>query len=149
MKYGSRKNSFLLMFSWRSKKLYERMFRAFLEEIQLTQNEADVLLFLKNNKPLDTAKDIVEYRAISKSMVSKSVESLLARGYLSYEEDENDRRCLHLMLEASAEPVIKKLQKIQNEFLEVIHHDITQEELEILDKVLNKMNKNMSNEINK
>jgi DNA-binding MarR family transcriptional regulator len=141
------KNSVLLMFSWKSKKLYEKMFQNILEELQLTQAEVDVLLFLQNNKPFNTAKDIVEYRSISKSMVSKSVDSLLARGYLSYEIDEKDKRCIHLKIEAAAELSIKKLQSIQKSFMEVLYGGFSKEELEIFEKALNKIDKNISNEL--
>lgn len=147
MGFRTIKNSALLMFSWKSKKLYEKMFQNILEELQLTQAEVDVLLFLQNNKPFDTAKDIVEYRSISKSMVSKSVDSLLARGYLSYEIDEKDKRCIHLKIEVAAKPVVKKLQSIQNNFIEVLYADFTKEELEIFEKALNKIDKNISDEL--
>jgi DNA-binding MarR family transcriptional regulator len=139
------KNSVLLMFSWKSKKLYEKMFQNILEELQLTQVEVDVLLFLQNNKPFDTAKDIVEYRSISKSMVSKSVDSLLARGYLSYEIDMKDKRCIHLKIEAAAEPAVKKLLSIQKSFIEVLYGDFSRDELEIFEKGLNKIDRNISN----
>lgn len=141
------KNSVLLMFSWKSKKLYEKIFQSILEEMQLTQGEVDVLLFLQNNKPLDTGRDIVEYRAMSKAMVSKSVESLVARGYLSNETDEQDKRCIHLKIEPPAEQIVKKLQKFQRSFMEVLYRDFTREELEIFEKALSKMDKNISEEL--
>lgn len=56
------------------------MFYQVSEELELTQNEIDVLLFLHNNAPLNTASDIARYRAMSKSMISKSVDSLYKRG---------------------------------------------------------------------
>ncbi|WP_339789008.1 helix-turn-helix domain-containing protein [Tissierella sp.] len=53
----------------------------------MTQNEIDVLLFLHNAAPLNTASDIARYRAMSKSMILKSVDALYRKGYLSYETD--------------------------------------------------------------
>ena len=47
------KNSLFLIFNWKLKKMYEKMFYQLTEELQLTQNEIDVLLFLNNNSPLD------------------------------------------------------------------------------------------------
>lgn len=52
------KNSLFLIFSWKIKKVYEKMFYQVSEELELTQNEIDVLLFLHNNAPLNTASDI-------------------------------------------------------------------------------------------
>ncbi len=70
------KNSLFLIFNWKLKKVYEKMFYSLTKEFELTQNEIDVLLFLYNNSLLNTARDIARYRAMSKSMISKSVDSL-------------------------------------------------------------------------
>ena len=43
------KNSLFLIFSWKIKKVYEKMFYQVSEELELTQNEIDVLLFLVHN----------------------------------------------------------------------------------------------------
>ena len=145
--FGIKNYLLLITFSWKSKKLYEKMFQSVLAELQLTQSEADVLLFLHNNKSLDTAKDITEYRALSKSMISKSVDSLLARGYLSHEIDEKDKRCIHLKIEPAAISVVKKLRNIQKNFNKILSRDITMDESEVLVRILNKVHKNISDEL--
>ena len=61
-------------------KLYNGLFVPVLEKYQLTQLEIDILLFLANNPPFDTARDIVEKRHLAKSHVSAGVESLASRG---------------------------------------------------------------------
>lgn len=40
------RNNIFLTFSWKSKKMYEKMFYPILKEFRLSQNEADVLLFV-------------------------------------------------------------------------------------------------------
>ena len=50
--------------------LYHKMQAPVLEQYQLTQIELDVLLFLAHHPHLDTAKDIVEVRRLTKSHVS-------------------------------------------------------------------------------
>lgn len=40
------KNSLFLIFNWKLKKMYEKMFYQLTEELQLTQNEIDVLIKL-------------------------------------------------------------------------------------------------------
>ena len=69
-------NSIFLIFNWKLKKSYEIMFQKASDELNLTQSEIDVLLFLSNNRQFDTASEIVRYRVMSKSMISKSVDSL-------------------------------------------------------------------------
>ncbi len=82
------------------KHLYENRCKEISNKYHLTKNEIDILLFLANNQPYDTSRDIVEYRALSKSHVCKSVDSLFSRGYLKGEQDQRDRRLIHLKLQS-------------------------------------------------
>ena len=141
------KNSLFLIFSWKIKKVYEKMFYQVSEELELTQNEIDVLLFLHNNAPLNTASDIARYRAMSKSMISKSVDSLYKRGYLSYDIDELDKRCIHLKIEPVAMPIVKKLHEVQKQFFDFLTSNISEEEYKVMETVLNKMYENIIDEL--
>ena len=141
------KNSLFLIFSWKIKKVYEKMFYQVSEELELTQNEIDVLLFLHNNAPLNTASDIARYRAMSKSMISKSVDSLYKRGYLSYDIDELDNRCIHLKIEPVAMPIVKKLHEVQKQFFDILTSNISEEEYKVMETVLNKMYENIIDEL--
>ena len=141
------KNSLFLIFSWKIKKVYEKMFYQVSEELELTQNEIDVLLFLHNNAPLNTASDIARYRAMSKSMISKSVDSLYKRGYLSYDIDELDKRCIHLKIEPVAMPIVKKLHEVQKQFFDILTSNISEEEYKVMETVLNKMYENIVDEL--
>ena len=141
------KNSLFLIFSWKIKKVYEKMFYQVSEELELTQNEIDVLLFLHNNAPLNTASDIARYRAMSKSMISKSVDSLYKRGYLSYDIDELDKRCIHLKIEPVAMPIVKKLHEVQKQFFDILTSNISEEEYKVMEIVLNKMYENIIDEL--
>ncbi len=139
----------ILIMSWKLKKLYEKMFASVIEELKLTQNEIDVLLFLHNNKPLDTAKDIVEYRAISKSLISKSTDSLIKKGLLDYGEDKGDKRCIHLKIQPSAAPIIDQLRQVQKQFFSILYTNVTSEEEAVIEKVLKKIQQNAANAMNK
>ncbi|OLS01913.1 MarR family winged helix-turn-helix transcriptional regulator [Tissierella creatinophila] len=141
------KNSLFLIFNWKLKKVYEKMFYSLTKEFELTQNEIDVLLFLYNNSPLDTARDIARYRAMSKSMISKSVDSLYKRGFLSYETDETDKRCIHLKIKPVAIPIVEKLYEVQKEFFDSLTYNITKEEYKTMETVLNKMYQNIIDQL--
>ncbi len=140
-------DSFFLYFNWKLKKAYEKMFYQLTEELQLTQNEIDVLLFLHNNAPLNTASDIARYRAMAKSMISKSVDSLYRKGYLSYETDEIDKRCIHLKIEPVAIPIAEKLHDVQNFFFDILTCNITGEEYKAMETALKKMYQNITNQL--
>ena len=123
------------------------MFYQVSEELELTQNEIDVLLFLHNNAPLNTASDIARYRAMSKSMISKSVDSLYKRGYLSYDIDELDKRCIHLKIKPATNSIVKKLHEVQKEFFNILTSNISEEEHKAMEIVLNKMYENIIDEL--
>lgn len=137
------RNSLFLIFNWKLKKAYEKTFEGLDRELGLTQNEIDVLLFLHNNAPLDTASDIARYRAMSKSMISKSVDSLYRRGYLSYEVDKMDKRYIHLKIEPVAFPIVERLYKIQKDFFLKLTRNITGEEYKTMETILKKMYQNI------
>ncbi len=137
------KSSHFLKFSWEFRKAYNNLFNQIREEADLTQNEIDVLLFLNNNAHLDTATDIVNYRAMSKSMISKSVNSLHEKKYLTYETDKSDKRSIHLKLEEAVAPVIEKLEKIQRQFFSTLVKGIAKEEIETVKRVFNKIYENI------
>lgn len=141
------KNSLFLIFNWKLKKVYEKIFYQLTEELQLTQNEIDVLLFLHNNAPLNTASDIARYRAMSKSMISKSVDSLYRKGHLSYETDKIDKRCIHLKIEPVAIPIVEKLHEVQKEFFAILTCNITGEEYKAMETALNKMYQNIIDQL--
>lgn len=141
------KNSLFLIFNWKLKKVYEKVFYQLTEELQLTQNEIDVLLYLYHNAPFNTASDIARYRAMSKSMISKSVDSLYRRGYLSYETDEIDKRCTHLKIKPLANPIVEKLLEAQKEFFAILTCNISGKEYEAMETVLNKMYQNIMDQL--
>ena len=66
----------LAHFSRQFRTHYDRQFLPFLERWNLSMREVHVLLFLVNNPELDTARDVVVYRGLSKSQVSQAVDIL-------------------------------------------------------------------------
>ena len=66
-------------------KLYDKMLRSICDRYQLTQIEADIISFLKNNPGKDTVGDIAELRMLSKGNVSRGAEELIQRGLLRRE----------------------------------------------------------------
>lgn len=127
----------------RVRHLYDSRCKTLSTQYQLTKNEIDVLLFLANNAPLDTARDIVEYRAISKSHVCQSVERLTRRGFLTGAQDEKDRRCIHLQLQPAVMPIVRQAQQMQQDFFHTLYQGVTQDELEVVKAVFQKISDNI------
>lgn len=102
-----------LRFSRQFDRFYQRSFSSMLERTHLSMREMHVLLFLANNQGYDTARDIAEYRSLSKSQISQAVDLLAAEGLLERRPDEHDRRIVHLTLTDLAQPLAKEAQEIQ------------------------------------
>ena len=60
----------------RISKFHDECIQCICEQHGLTKMEATIITFLKNNPGLDTAADMAELRALSKSHISQAVESL-------------------------------------------------------------------------
>ena len=81
------------------KKLLEKKSMPIMQKYDLRKVELDILSFFSiQEREGDTAKDIMLTKRISKAHVSKSVDNLKRRGYISLEEDKKDHRRIHISL---------------------------------------------------
>lgn len=124
-------------------KLYNGLFGALLERYQLTQLEADILLFLANNPPFDTARDIVEKRHIAKSHVSAGVESLAGRGLLERFQQDGNRKTIHLRLTEASAPIVEEGRAVQAQYGRLMLAGFSEEEQELLFRFLKRVGENV------
>ncbi len=125
------------------RKLYCGLFTPLLERWDLTQLEMDILLFLANNPPFDTARDIVEKRHLAKSHVSVGVESLAGRGFLERQRREGNRKTIHLHLTEAAAPVIREGRAVQQQYVQMLLAGFSEAEKNGLFRLLEKMGENV------
>ena len=107
-----------------------RRFAPLSETHGLSMREINVLLFLANNPGYDTARDIVEYRGISKSQVSQAVDFLVEMDYLTRTPDREDRRLMHLAITAQGLPVVREAQAIQERCGQALLSGLTEDQRE-------------------
>ena len=124
-------------------KLYNSLFGALLEKYQLTQLEIDILLFLANNPPFDTARDIVEKRHLAKSHVSAGVESLANRGLLDRSRQDGNRKTIHLRPTGQAAPIIEEGRAVQARYGEFLLTGFSEREREQLFRLLERVGENV------
>lgn len=136
-------NTNLLLNGQKVKKIYAMLVKPIMRTYHVTQNELDVLLFLVNNAPLDTAKDITELRSLSKSHVCKSIESLCSRGFLATEQDHSDRRCVHLKVLPPAYPIVTAMQDVQQTFIRSLYQGVTESEQQTLERIFHQISCNI------
>lgn len=130
------------------KKIYEKSSFLITEKYGLHKIEIEIMLFLRDAR-YDTARDIVECKFFSKAHVSKAIESLMDRGYIVGKPDEQDRRCIHLILTKSAEPVCYELESLRRRLYEIIYDGISEEEKQTMRRIANRIAYNINEELTK
>ncbi len=118
------------------KRLYARRFAGLLAETGLTQAEMDVLLFLANNPPYDTARDIVKRRGLAKSHVSAAVDSLVEKGLLARTYREGNRKVVHLARLPASDGPVRQGQRLQSAFFDAVLEGLTKEERQLFESFL-------------
>ncbi len=132
----------LLTFAGKLRKLHSKYFSEFAREHDLSPSEIDVLIFLDRKLDHDISRDIADELSLSKSMVSKAVDSLIRRGYISAFHDEEDRRRIHLRLEEAVMPLVKELRTRRAAFFRQIFKGLTTEELAVQKQIIEKITTN-------
>lgn len=124
-------------------KIQEALLKEVCQEFNLTLTEATVITFLHNNPGKDTAADIVEFRMLQKGNVSQAVDSLVKKDLLEREQDQNDRRKIHLHLTKGADPMIASMGGLWEKFSQELFKGISREEMQSFDQVNEQMKYNM------
>jgi len=129
------------------RKLYERMTNEVSARCGLARMELDILMFLAENPDLDTAKDIVEFKYLAKSGISKAIDILVKKGYLDVIQDPDDRRVFHLQLKEAADAVIDAMTDVQGRLADIIFRGITPDEIKVLRNLSAKISFNINREL--
>lgn len=126
------------------KKLYEKKYEPLMKKYDLRKIELDVLFFLYSYERYNTARDIATYKCLSKAHVSKAIENLTSRSFISARPGEGDRRQMHLSTTAQAEPILSEIKEVWDHLEVHIYQDISGREREVFMEVLNKIMRNVN-----
>lgn len=131
------------------RKLLDKKSEVLTQKYGVRNVELEILLFLYHSPCGDTAKDIVEEKNLSKAHISKSVDNLRAKGFVVLTQDENDRRKRHIELTQKAVEAAKEMLEVHNECKEVIMRYVTEEEKQVMNRVMEKMLASLDEELQK
>lgn len=127
------------------KRLYAQEMSALMRSSGLTRMELDLLLFMANNPGYDTAAEIVQLRALTKSHVSRAVDRLTALGLIEQRRDERNRRRVHLLLTPQAMPVVTEGKAIQQRFTDILTAGLSAEDQRTLERIMQTVSRNAMN----
>ncbi|MDO4540844.1 MAG: MarR family winged helix-turn-helix transcriptional regulator [Syntrophomonadaceae bacterium] len=108
-----------------------------------TPNEKEILVYLVKRGRSCTAKEIVEFLGISKSMVSHSVEDLITKGYITAGVDERDKRRIILSLSEKGNNASMRFNAVAEDFFVMIYEGISPQDMDTFRKVLAQMTHNI------
>lgn len=123
---------------------YNAVCKPLCHELNLPQTAFDILMFLANNPEYTTARDIVEIRKIKANLVSINIEKLVNEGYLIRKEIEGDRRKTQLICSDKAKGIIEKGRKLQQEFINQLFANISDETRQAIIKGVETMEINLN-----
>lgn len=127
-----------------SKELYQHLMNPVCNRFGISHTELFILLFLANHPDMDTAKDIVCHRHMTKSSVSMAVKSLQQKGLVTGKFTESDHRSVHLTICPSAFDIILEGNKIQKDFHSVLFDNFSEEESELIKKLSCRISQNIT-----
>lgn len=111
-------------FLYRKTQLY---FRAALADRNISFSEAIVLMYVYDN-PGTIQDNIASGLSIDKSAVARSIKSLVALGFLTRTEDVDNQRVKKVNVTKITEELKVYLDKVVNQWNEIIFSDLTAEE---------------------
>lgn len=122
---------------------YQESCKESLGDYSFTPNETSMMIYMLGHPEVDTAKEIAVNLGISQSLICRSVDSLTRKGFLTTEKDRKDRRVNHLTLHIPDEELKKTLSRMQGDFLERMTEGVTEEDLAVFQRVVDKMAENV------
>lgn len=127
------------------KKFFDESFKNVKKKYELTTNEILFLLQLDRNERNNSASEIVDELMITKSHLSKSIDSLYKRGYIEKMVDEGDKKIVRLFISSSCHELINELKKIEKEMYKKVVAGINKDDLIVFERVLKQIQNNFEN----
>jgi DNA-binding MarR family transcriptional regulator len=136
-----------LLYGTQFRKLLEKELGAVQKEYGLCKIDIQILFYLYTAGRQNTSRDIGELNLFTKGHISQSLSRLHRKRLITMVHDDEDRRCVHNILTASAGRIIEKVNLAYMRVNTVVFADVTDEEKEILLSVAKKINHNIREEV--
>lgn len=131
---------------YKYKKVYEKRCQVIMKQYDLRLADIEILYYVSQAGSKNMAKDIVDL-GMSKANVSKSVDHIREKGYVTLYEDKEDRRCVHIEVTEAAEPILQEVRQIRKEMGKALTEGIPRENIDTMKRVMQQMQQNLSREL--
>ncbi len=120
-----------------------------LEPMQLMSAEGDILFHMIYDNTSLSQEKLAECLDIGKAAISRTVASLVDKGYIKRERNPDDARMCALTLTQKALDIRIKIEKIYNDVYDIVKQNIAEDELQSLSKLLQQAASNLQIKENK
>lgn len=120
---------------------YAKKIKDSFQEFNFSPNEISILIILKNNSTITTSTELKVVLGVSKTLISRSVDSLEKKGLIRICIDGKDTRIHHLRLTDRCQPVLKIIDEEIGKINKTLFYDVSVEEMRSLKQTMNKLQK--------
>lgn len=120
---------------------YAKKIKDSFQEFNFSPNEISILIILKNNSTITTSTELKVVLGVSKTLISRSVDSLEKKGLIRICIDEKDTRVHHLKLTQECQPILKIIDEEIGKINKTLFYDVPVEEMKSLKQTMNKLQK--------
>ena len=120
---------------------YAKKIKDCFEKYNFSPNEISILIVLKNNSTITTSTELKVVLGVSKTLISRSVDSLEKKGLIRICVDEKDTRIHHLRLTDACKPILKTIDEEIGKINKTLFYDVSVDEMKNLKQTMNKLQK--------
>ncbi|MCI9083319.1 MAG: winged helix-turn-helix transcriptional regulator [Lachnospiraceae bacterium] len=124
-------------------KLYNRRIEDLRRNNNLRKVDIDILYFLFKSGEHNTSKDISDLNLFNKGHISQSVGRMVKQKLIYIVQDQEDRRCMHIILTDHAVEIVQEITELRKQMYNIILKGVTEEERNVLLTVSRKVNANV------
>ena len=125
------------------KKLVEKAILVIRNNTSLKRVEIEVIFFLSRFPGHNTMKDICNHLQMNKGHISTALDSLNKQGYLTQQQDTNDRRYVHYSLTNKATEIVEQMEIVWEKMTKRVMEGLNKEEIEIFEHVASRIGENI------
>ena len=120
---------------------YAKKIKDSFQEFNFSPNEISILIILKNNSTITTSTELKVVLGVSKTLISRSVDSLEKKGLIRICIDGKDTLIHHLRLTDRCQPVLKIIDEEIGKINKTLFYDVSVEEMKNLKQTMSKLQK--------
>lgn len=117
-----------------------------LEPLGLTSSEGDILFQLVSESRGLTQEELTERLDVGKAAVSRTIDSLVDKGYVKREQHPEIARANRITLTEKANEISTLVSNVYNNVYETLKGNITEEELEHVSTLLVRVSQNIQSQ---